>query len=130
MTWSVLGEDGRVLATYRRQESAVLNAKERAVVEGPPEGGQAKDWRFGEGFTWNYDPLPDARAERLAAKDRDGRRKDGYARIDRDMMIEVAVDLALDLAEQPDVAARLRPTTIAKAAQLKAMLAAVKTQHP
>jgi hypothetical protein len=130
MTWAVLTPEGRVLATYRRQGSALLNAAGAAVVEGPPVEGQARDWRFGPGFTWIHDPLPDPETVRLEGLDRDGRRKAGYARIDRDLMIEVACEVALALAATPEVAALLRPTTASKVDQLSALIAAVKTANP
>ena len=75
MTWAVLTPEGRVLATYRRMASALLNARGAAVVEVPPDCGDARDWRFGPGFAWVHDPLPDPNAVRLEAMDRDGRRR-------------------------------------------------------
>lgn len=130
MIWSVLSEDGRVLGGYRRMATALLNAGDHAVVEGPPETGNARDWRFGQGFTWVHDPLPDPTEVRLAGMDRNGRRRHAYAALDRNLLREVTSEVVLALVDTPEVWALLRQSTKDKIGLLRADIEAVKTANP
>jgi len=131
MTWGVLSPDGRIAAVNGREASAVLNAKGRAVVELPAEvAASPLHWRFGPGFAWSPEARDDPNAVRLAAMDRDGRRREAYAGLDRDRLTEVTAEVVLALAEQPEVWALLRQTTKDKIGQLQADIAAVKTANP
>jgi hypothetical protein len=130
MTWATLTPDGRVMALYQRMDSAALNGGGRPVVPAPADSNPMRDWRFELWAGWVLDPVPDPNAVRLEAMGRDERRRQAYSREDRDGMLEFVLEVALALAVDPAVAARLRPSTLAKAETLNARIAAVKAANP
>lgn len=130
MTWATLNEAGRVAALYQRQASAELNGGGRPVVPAPDDSQPVRDWRFELWAGWVLDPVEDPNAFRLAAMTRDERRRAAYSREDRDLMLEVALEVALGIAADPAVLALLRPSTQAKIETLNAVIDAVKTANP
>jgi hypothetical protein len=121
--WAAIDSAGNVVGLFQREDDAARNAGDGGRhVPRPADTPRRSTWDpLAERWVPPATPEPDA--------DREARM--GYdVALDRRLIQEVTLDVVLALAEDPDFAARLRPSTRQKIALLRDAVDAVKATRP
>lgn len=132
MKWATLSSDGRVVGVFSSHGAAEQNRRAAVDIVEIDDSADARTMRYDfDARCWIQVSAPTERERRLVGRPWDERRsiEIGTA-IDLGRQLELLTDFVFALTKRPDIAESLPAGFEAKAAALKADLAAIKAAHP